>query len=202
MNSVPKNQGTVLLTDFNIQVDGNLVGKYLLKLLNGNHLLLSDFEVEELQWLLYSLCRKKIPTSFVKAIGAKQEKKSLTLVKKLEEKTVTPKTCYLVFKNQKYYTVKTEDIAYFYIFNNGVNLVSFDKKEYCLNQSLKQITESVSDKQFCRINRKYLINFNAIKEVEHYYNRKLCVILNIATPEVLLINKENATSFLSWLGER
>jgi len=46
-------------------------------------------------------------------------------------------------------------------------------------------------KQFFRINRKYLINFfNGIKEVEHYFQRKLLVKLYMDTPESLLINKE------------
>jgi DNA-binding LytR/AlgR family response regulator len=78
----------------------------------------------------------------------------------------------------------------------------FDGQEFSLNQSLDQITGSVSQKQFFRVNRQYLINFSAIKEIEHYFLRKLYVKLVIETPDKLLINKEKSTSFLSWMENR
>jgi two-component system response regulator LytT len=78
----------------------------------------------------------------------------------------------------------------------------FDGQEYALNQSLDTIASSVSTKQFFRVNRQYLVNFKAIKEVEHYFLRKLYVKLVIETPEKLLINKEKSHSFLNWMEER
>jgi len=112
------------------------------------------------------------------------------------------KNSFLVFKNQKYTTVQTENIAFFYIHNDITSLVSFDKQEFTLNQSLDQITSLVSSKQFFRVNRQYLVNFKAIKEVEHYFLRKLYVKLVIETPEKLLINKEKSHLFLSWMEDR
>ncbi|MBD1363223.1 response regulator transcription factor [Mucilaginibacter sp. ZT4R22] len=112
------------------------------------------------------------------------------------------KTSFLVFKNQKYTTVQTDDIAFFYIRNDSTSIMCFDKQEYALNQSLDQIAGAVSAKQFFRVSRQYLVNFKAIKEVEHYFLRKLYVKLVIETPEKLLINKEKSSGFLSWMEER
>jgi DNA-binding LytR/AlgR family response regulator len=81
-------------------------------------------------------------------------------------------------------------------------MMCFDEQEYSLNQSLDQIMNSVSSSQFFRVNRKYLINFKAIKEVEHYFLRKLFVRLLMDTPDKLLINKEKTNVFLSWMGDR
>jgi two-component system response regulator LytT len=112
------------------------------------------------------------------------------------------KTSFLVFKNQKYTTVQTDNIAFFYIRNDATSIMCFDRQEFALNQSLDQITGAVSAKQFFRVNRQYLVNFKAIKEVEHYFLRKLYVKLVIETPDKLLINKEKSGSFLSWMEER
>lgn len=112
------------------------------------------------------------------------------------------KTSFLVFKNQKYTTVHTDGIAFFYIRNEATSIMGFDQQEYALNQSLDQITAAVSSKQFFRVNRQYLVNFKAIKEVEHFFLRKLYVKLVIETPERLLINKEKSTAFLSWMEDR
>ncbi|GAB3921636.1 LytR/AlgR family response regulator transcription factor [Mucilaginibacter myungsuensis] len=112
------------------------------------------------------------------------------------------KTSFLVFKNQKYATVQTDNIAFFYIRNDSTSLMCFDGQEYTLSQSLDNIAASVSAKQFFRVNRQYLVNFKAIKEVEHYFLRKLYVKLVIDMPEKLLINKEKSHSFLNWMEDR
>ncbi|PWV47727.1 LytTR family DNA-binding domain-containing protein [Chitinophaga sp. S165] len=113
-----------------------------------------------------------------------------------------PKTSYMVFRNQKYTTIKTENIAFFYIKNNYTFLTCFDKQEYMLNQSLDQIACTASPSDFFRINRQYLVNFSAIKEVEHYMARKLHVKLVVDAPDKLLINKEKTHSFLEWMDAR
>jgi len=124
------------------------------------------------------------------------------LLSKLGVPNNTGKSNFLVFKNQKYTTVQTDNIAFFYIRNDSTSMMCFDKQEFVLSQSLDQIAASVSGKQFFRVNRQYLVNFKAIKEVEHYFLRKLYVKLIIETPDKLLINKEKSHSFLSWMEER
>ncbi|HEY9048472.1 MAG TPA: LytTR family DNA-binding domain-containing protein [Ohtaekwangia sp.] len=106
---------------------------------------------------------------------------------------------FLVFRSNKYTTVPTDQIAYFYIKNELVTIVTFQSQEYTLDQTMEQVQSSVSSKQFYRLNRQYLINFSAVKEVEHYFARKLFVKLSISTPEKLLIGKEKTTTFLQWL---
>ncbi|MDJ1501282.1 LytTR family DNA-binding domain-containing protein [Xanthocytophaga agilis] len=112
------------------------------------------------------------------------------------------KTSFLVFKNQKYTTVQTDTIAFFCIRNDSTYIICFDKQEFVLTQSLDQITNAVSSKQFFRVNRQYLVNFKAIKEVEHYFLRKLYVKLVLETPDKLLINKEKSHAFLTWMEDR
>src|ERR1700710_2883304 len=75
------------------------------------------------------------------------------------------KTSFLVFRNNKYITVRTENIAYFYVKYDSATLVSFDGQEYLLNYSLDHIQNLLTQKQFFRLNRQYLINFQAVKEV-------------------------------------
>ncbi|HEY4290898.1 MAG TPA: LytTR family DNA-binding domain-containing protein [Puia sp.] len=112
------------------------------------------------------------------------------------------KNSFLVFKHQKYTTVPTENIAFFYIHNGLTSIVSFDKQRFDLSQSLDQIESLVSAKQFFRVNRQYLVNFKGIKQVEPYFLRKLLVTLTVETPEKLLVNKEKSHGFLSWMEDR
>jgi len=109
---------------------------------------------------------------------------------------------FLVFKNNKYINVSTDAIAFFYIKHEATVIKTFDQEEYSINQSLDQIYAMLSQDQFFRLNRQYLVNFKAIKDVEHYFARKLLVNLIIPAPEKLLINKEKVQIFLSWLENR
>ncbi len=112
------------------------------------------------------------------------------------------KKSFLVFKHNKYSTVQTEQIAFIYIRNDASSIMTFQQQEYAVDQSMDQLQGLLSSKQFFRLNRQYLVNFSAIKEVEHYFGRKLFVKLIIPSPEQLLIGKEKTSSFLSWLENR
>lgn len=112
------------------------------------------------------------------------------------------KTSFLVFKNQKYTTVAVDKIACFYIRFDATCILTFDKEQFTINQSLDQVAGAVSATQFFRVNRQYLVNFAAISEVEHHFMRKLHVKLVVDTPDVLLINKEKSAAFLSWMENR
>lgn len=112
------------------------------------------------------------------------------------------KKSFLVFKDNKYTTIQTDQIAFFYISYDSATIKTFDEQSYFISQSLDQVQALVSPKQFFRLNRQYLINFSAVKEVEHYFARKLLVKLVIPSPEKLLIGKEKTTTFLNWLENR
>ena len=112
------------------------------------------------------------------------------------------KKSFLVFRNNKYTTVQTDTIAFFYIKEDVTTIVTFQQQEYSIAQSLDQLAAVLSAKQFFRVNRQYLINFAAVKEVEHYFARKLFVRLVIPSPDKLLIGKEKTSAFLGWLEDR
>jgi len=112
------------------------------------------------------------------------------------------KTSFLVFNTNKYFIVPTENIAFFNVKYDSSILVSFDRQEYFVNYSLEQIQHLLSEKQFFRLNRQYLINFHAVKEVEYYFARKLLVNLTVPASEKLLVPKEKASRFLNWLENR
>jgi two-component system, LytTR family, response regulator LytT len=114
----------------------------------------------------------------------------------------TGKSSFLVFKHNKYFIVPTENIAFFYLKHETSMIVCFDRKEYVLNYSLENIQSLLSDKQFFRLNRQYLVNFKAVKEVEHFFARKLLVNLVIPAMDRLIVSKEKLSSFLHWLDNR
>lgn len=166
------------------------------------------FKSNGVDYILKPFEKKDIQFAFKKIEGLKNPFQQSPLPKKQLEDILNQlaynkgRTNFLVFVNNKYSNVPVEKIAYFYSQFGGTFLVTFDKKEYPVPQSLDEVGQLISNNQFFRINRQYLVNFTAIAEVEHFFSRKLLVKLNIATSEKLLVNKDKASRFLQWLEDR
>lgn len=122
------------------------------------------------------------------------------LMEKLRPRTF--KNSFLVFSRQKYHTISTDSIAYFYVRNESTTIVTLDGNQYPITQALEEVQRHLDERDFFRLNRQYLIAFKAIKEVEQYFARKLNITLKVATDEKLLVGKDKTTLFLSWLDER
>ena len=112
------------------------------------------------------------------------------------------KKSFLVFRFNKYVTVPTDTIALFRLKYESCIIVCFDRQEYPVNYSLEQIQNILSELQYFRLNRQFLINFDAVKEVEHYFSRRLLVKLIVPVSEKLLVSREKASSFFRWLENR
>ena len=115
---------------------------------------------------------------------------------------LTGKRSFLIFKHNKYIIVPTENIAFFYVKYESSVIMCFDQQEYSVNYSLEHIQTLLPDKNFFRLNRQYLVNFYAVKEVERYFARKLLVHLVVPATDKLLVSKEKVSSFLHWLDNR
>jgi len=167
---------------------------------------LEAFRANGIDYILKPFSRDTIVAAFEKVDEFKNffQQNTQPNLDELLAKITTPdgKKSFLVFKHNKYFTVPTENIAFFYVKYESSIIMSFDRQEYPVNQSLEQIQNLLPEKQFFRLNRQYLINFKAIKEVEHYFARKLLVNLVVPAPEKLLVSKEKVTSFLHWLENR
>lgn len=174
--------------------------------LTFNEYALSAAEVNGLDYISNFISREDIINAFEKIIEFKnlfQQNASSDKVNRLINLPSAPaKKSFLVFKHNKYITVPTESIAFFYIKFESSIIVCFDKHEYYVNYSLEQIQQLLTGKDFFRLNRQYLINFNAVKEVEHYFARKLLVNLTVPAKDKLLVSKEKVSTFLHWLDNR
>lgn len=116
--------------------------------------------------------------------------------------TAQGKNSFLVFRDSKYSVVATDDIAFFYNTGELPVLYTFDNAVWPVNQSLDTLEPVLPAGKFFRANRQYLIHFRAVKEVEHYFSRKLLVQLAVPMPEKLIVSKEKAAAFLHWLDSR
>ncbi len=163
---------------------------------NGVDYVLKPFSAETITMALAKVSNLK---NFFQQAGNTSENIS-QLIERLQPRSF--KKSFLVMSKQKYYTISTDTIAYFYIRNETTTIVTMDGQQYQVDQALEEVQRQLDEHDFFRLNRQYLIAFSAIKEVEQYFARKLSITLKVATDEKLLVGKDKTTLFLAWLDNR
>lgn len=123
----------------------------------------------------------------------------ITQIKDLLSKDQAYQTSFLVRFRDKMYPVLVSDIAFAYLDNGVVYLFNFKGEKHIILKTLDEIENVVSPQQFFRINRQMIINRDAVKEIESYFNRKVVARLSIDTPEKAIVSRLKVPLFLSWV---
>lgn len=111
----------------------------------------------------------------------------------------TYKKRFLVKRGTDYVSVKAENISYFYAAHKLVCLVSNEGQKFLLDQSLAEIESQTDPSLFFRVNRKYLVNLNAIKRIRSLAKSKLVLEVEPAIEEEIIVSQESAATFKQWL---
>ncbi len=136
---------------------------------------------------------RSLQNRFAKTVSSYEDfGRTIEGLKKQKQNTI------LVFYKDKILPVKMEDIAMFYLQNEIAHLLTFNKQQYFINENLEDL-EKISSPEFYRVNRQYLVNKKAIKDISKYFGRKLLVNLNIPFNEKITVSKEKSNHFLTWL---
>jgi DNA-binding LytR/AlgR family response regulator len=104
----------------------------------------------------------------------------------------------LVYYKEKIVPVKLETIALFYLEKEIVRLAGFDEKTYIVNKSLEDL-EGLAGPEFYRVNRQFLVNRKAIKDVSQYFGRKLLLNLTVPFESTITVGRLKVPAFLEWL---
>jgi|SRR5690242_16869971 len=109
------------------------------------------------------------------------------------------KSTFLVSFRDKMIPVNCNDILFFKVTDDAVELCTTSNNRYRLPYSLDHIESMVDPKLFYRANRQYLIASHAIKEVENYFDRKLLIKCDALNPESIIVSKAKSADLLRWL---
>lgn len=98
-------------------------------------------------------------------------------------------------------SVTIGEIAYFMADGKYLHLFTHDGNDYLLDRTLTEIGEKLPPNLFFRINRKFIISFDAIREMIRYSGSRIKVTLSPPLPEgeEALVSTDRAQEFRQWL---
>lgn len=107
----------------------------------------------------------------------------------------------LVSKGPAFYSLMTDDIAYFYSESRITTAVTFRKQNHIVDFSLDALEEELDPAVFFRANRQIIVNINSVDRVDNYFGGKLKARLNPPFHEMVVVSRLKAKDIKQWLGK-
>lgn len=165
---------------------------------------LKAFKVNSIDYILKPIEEEELKNALIKFESNLPNQKNPISSEGLEHilasfNTKSYKERFLVKIGNHLNMIEANNIYYIYSFQKGTYLKYNNEKTYLLDQTLEQLEQVVDPLKFFRINRKYLVALNAIKEVSIYSNSRLKLKVKGADEDDFLVAREKVKAFKLWL---
>ena len=165
--------------------------------------LMKAFDMNAVSYLLKPITIEKLEKALDKyhtmrtAFQPEQHMQQLTGL--MQQLQVQYKTALLVYQKEKIIPVQVKDIAFFYLDNTLIHIVTLTHQKYFLTATMDELEQWLDPAQFYRANRQFIINRQSVASAERFFARKLVAKLLVDTPETIVVSKAKASAFLQWL---
>jgi two-component system LytT family response regulator len=106
---------------------------------------------------------------------------------------------FLVRLGNHIYSIKTAEISLFYAEGRTVYLVTNENKKFIIDFKLEDLNNVLKSTSFFRVNRSFIVNINAIKDVIVYSNSRLKITPKATIDKEIIVSREKVNIFKTWL---
>jgi len=164
------------------------------------------FQVNSVDYLLKPIRPDELSRAINKFLNLTKPSNEL-LVKELQIKvdqmsrmlTNSYKARFVVNAGLHIRTIETLKLNCFYCLAKGTFLMDESGKSYDINYSLEQLENLLDPKQFFRVNRQYIVNINAIKDIIAYSGRRYKIRVDSSNDENIIVSRSKIADFRIWL---
>ncbi|SKB82541.1 LytR/AlgR family response regulator transcription factor [Dyadobacter psychrophilus] len=164
------------------------------------------FRVKSIDYLLKPIKLPELADAIKKFDGLKEDfspksyaRKVESLLDSLEMSKKAHKTRFLVKNGEQLIPIHQDQVAYFYTANELACLVGTDGRQYLVDYKLEELETLVDPASFFRLNRQFIASVSAIQKIHTYFNGKLKIQLRPETAQEVIVSREKAPAFKSWL---
>lgn len=113
-------------------------------------------------------------------------------------KTKEYKTRFMVKLGEHIRSITTDQIGLFYADGRDVYLVTTQNRKFIIDYTLESLEDILDPKVFFRLNRTFILNINAIKDVLVYSNSRLKITLVQEFDKEIIVSREKVGDFKEW----
>lgn len=108
---------------------------------------------------------------------------------------------FMITVGTKIRSIETADVAYFYLEEKIVFLVTKDGLNLPVDYSLDKLTQLLNPRHFFRISRQFLVSLPAIQTIHTFSAGKLKLDLTPKSRQEVFVSGDRMTEFKEWLGK-
>lgn len=108
------------------------------------------------------------------------------------------KTRFMVKLGEHIRSITTDQIALFYADGRDVYLVTTQNRKFIIDYTLESLEDILDPSVFFRLNRTFILNINAIKDVLVYSNSRLKITLQQEFEKEIIVSREKVGDFKEW----
>lgn len=123
------------------------------------------------------------------------------IIKSVLEGKTEYRTRFMISGISEHKRLNTDDIAYIYSSNKLSLAVEFNGKENILDYTLEELENELNPRSFFRLNRKVIVNIDAIKKIKNDTGGKLKVTTSPPCDFEIIISRLRAPAFKRWMGK-
>lgn len=162
---------------------------------------LKAFKVNSVDYLLKPIAPKALKAALEKFNTFHRQpinySRLESIISQLQTKT---KERFLVKVGEHYRSIPTSSIDCFFILERSTFIQTDTGKHYAIDHSLDKIEQLVDPGLFFRVNRNFIVNYTAIRDIIAYSSNRLKIILNNQTEkEEILVSRERVAEFKEWM---
>lgn len=164
------------------------------------------FEVNSVDYLLKPIQKQKLSSALDKyderAGGQAAQGLDIEKIREaIQGSNVQYKSRFLVKFGQRIKAVPVEQIAYFFSQDKLTYLMTFEGKKLPLDQTLEELEAVLNPNNYFRVNRKFVVHFDAVSDIHTYFKGRVKIELQPASSEDIVISSDKTPLFKQWLDQ-
>jgi len=113
-------------------------------------------------------------------------------------KTKEYKNRFMVKLGEHIRSITADQISLFYADGRDVYLVTTQNRKFIIDYTLESLEDILDPSVFFRLNRTFILNINAIKDVLVYSNSRLKIALQQEFDKEIIVSREKVGEFKEW----
>ncbi|NRF37099.1 LytTR family DNA-binding domain-containing protein [Pedobacter foliorum] len=163
---------------------------------------LKAFKNQGIDYLLKPFDEDDVRAALTKLNGILKTKEPNVLPQKIDELFGKTRNRFMVKVGKLIKTVAADEVAYFMAEDKYLFLVTKDQQNYIIEETISSLEPNLNATDFFRINRKFIIHINSIKEMYKLSRNRVRIILSPKPADVeVVVSEERAEAFKNWLNQ-
>lgn len=165
--------------------------------------MIKAFKVNSVDYLLKPINYEELTAALDKFKSLRSNQVDIKkLIEQLsQQNTPQYKDRFMVTVGTKIRSIQTENIAYFYLEERTVFLVTSDGASLPIDYSLDKLIQVVDPKQFFRVSRQFVVSHDSIQMVHSISTGRLKLDLNPKSKQEVVVSGDRVADFKEWLGK-